>query len=48
MSKESILILLRTLKLADDEKRAKSDLPIVSNRVNWSYLIDAVEELKLL
>lgn len=44
MSKE-LIELLKILQEADEKKRSKSDIPVVSERINWDYLIDAVIEL---
>lgn len=37
--------VLTLLKSADEQKRSRSDIPVVSVRINWSYLIDAVREM---
>ena len=39
-----VIKLLETLKQADEEKRAKSDLPGIGYKINWDYLIEAVKE----
>ena len=44
MSKE-LIELLKMLQEASEKKRSKSDIPVVSERINWGYLIDAVIEL---
>lgn len=41
---EQVIEILETLKDADEAKRLKSDIPVISNKINWDYLIEAVKE----
>jgi hypothetical protein len=38
--------ILKIIKQADDLKRSKLDLSGAGMRINWDYLIEAVEELE--
>lgn len=42
---QEVIRVLTLLKSADEQKRSRSDIQVVSVGINWSYLIDAVREM---